>query len=112
MFQINLRSQRSIYEQIIDNIKETIINYGDGKQITLPGYLDIGIFDTMKDHFVAFCGAAVFCCFLLPYLRSKGKNKVAAALVPVRHDWKAEPAVLRAVIAQKFASLEKNKEDK
>ncbi|MBQ1895805.1 MAG: hypothetical protein II473_04060 [Clostridia bacterium] len=96
----------------VKDIESTVINLADGNKIVLDGYLDIGIWDTMKDHFVAFAGAAVFCIFLVAYLKTKGNNKLAATLVPVRHDWKAEPPVVRAALAKKLLRTEKTTEDK
>lgn len=41
----------------VENIKETAVN---GQSLGLNGYLDIGLYDTMKDLFVNFIGAVVF----------------------------------------------------
>ncbi len=50
---------------ILKNIGKTVIydNEGNPMQIIDGGYLDIGINDTMKDLFVNFIGAVVFCLF-------------------------------------------------
>lgn len=50
---------------ILKNIGKTVIYDNDGNtmQIIDGGYLDIGINDTMKDLFVNFIGAVVFCLF-------------------------------------------------
>ena len=50
---------------ILKNIGKTVIYDNDGNtmQIIDGGYLDIGINDTMKDLFVNFIGALVFCLF-------------------------------------------------
>ncbi len=48
----------------------------------LGGYLDIGIVDTMKDLIVNFVGAVVFSVVGVLYLKSKGKGKLAASLIP------------------------------
>ena len=89
----------------INNITSTVINVKDGDPITLNGYLDIGILDTMKDSLVAFAGVVVFCIFLILFLKSKGKNKVAATLVPGYRDWKEEPAETQAALAKWFINL-------
>lgn len=59
----------------IPNIQEILIN---GQELGLGGYLDIGIIDTMKDLFVNFIGAMVFCVTGFFYARSKGKQQTAA----------------------------------
>ena len=40
-----------------ENIKETAVN---GQSLGINGYLDVGLYDTMKDLFVNFVGAVVF----------------------------------------------------
>lgn len=47
----------------IPEIRETIINTADGSTYTVPGYLDIGLTDTMGDLFVNFLGALTFSIF-------------------------------------------------
>ena len=44
----------------IDDIKETIIVTESGDVYTIPGYLDIGLRDTMDDLLVNFIGATIF----------------------------------------------------
>lgn len=79
----------SMHPFAVSNIKSTIINYADGQTLTINGYLDIGITDTIKDLAVAFIGSFVFCIFLLAYLKTNGNNKVAKLLVPVKREGKA-----------------------
>ena len=59
---------------IIDGIKDVIIN---GESLGVGGYLDIGLYDTMKDLIVNFIGAAVFSVIGFFYTKYKGKNKGA-----------------------------------
>ena len=61
----------------IKNIDKTIIYDTNGQELAIieNGYLDIGINDTMKDLFVNFIGAIVFCIFGYFYLTEKNKNK-------------------------------------
>lgn len=88
----------------IDNIKSVIIDsYG-----VLPAYIDIGLYDTMKDLFVAFLGAVIFCIFLVPYLKSHGQNKLVASLIPVKRNWKENPPKLEV----EFEKLKQEKEEK
>ena len=58
----------------IKNIDDVIIVHSDGTEesLGLGGYLDIGIIDTMKDLFVNFIGAVVFC--ILGYLYIKNRD--------------------------------------
>lgn len=52
--------------------------------VEIPGgYLDIGLYDTMKDMFVNFIGALVFSVFGFIYTKAKGKGKVAKQFIPV-----------------------------
>ena len=66
----------------VNNITETIIHTASGDTVTVPGgYLDIGILDTMKDLFVNFIGAIVFCTFGFAYLKLGDEKKVASKVV-------------------------------
>ena len=69
---------------LIDNIVDTIVVTGDGRQISLGlgGYLDIGILDTMKDLAVNFVGAVVFSFIGYFYVKSRGKGKFASRFIP------------------------------
>jgi hypothetical protein len=44
----------------IDGITKTIIYYGDGQTMTIDGYLDIGLLDTMHDMGICLIGSMVF----------------------------------------------------
>jgi hypothetical protein len=55
----------------IKNITTTVVN---GERLPIDGYLDIGLFDTMKDMFVNFIGALVFSIFGYFYEKGKGKK--------------------------------------
>lgn len=75
------QSQQVIHVQDIISTKiETAA--GEIYQIE-NGYLDVGILDTMKDLFVNFIGAIVFCIFGFIYLKSlqTGKKKKGASSV-------------------------------
>ena len=58
----------------LKNITKTEIYSDNGKTLTIidNGYLDIGLIDTMKDLFVNFIGAVVFC--ILGYLYIKNRD--------------------------------------
>ena len=65
------------------DIVQTTITCADGSQQVINGYLDIGLTDTIKDLFVNFIGAVVFSVIGWVYIRERGKNRIAAAFIPV-----------------------------
>lgn len=65
--------------KVIENIKAVSVN---GMDFGIDGYLDIGLFDTMKDLLVNFVGAAVFSIIGFIYVKSRGKNKLAKHFIP------------------------------
>ena len=67
----------------ITDITSVAVN---GRDLGLGGYLDIGLFDTMKDLLANFVGAAVFSVIGYFYVASRGKNKFASQFIPVRVD--------------------------
>ena len=62
---------------ILSGIEEVTVN---GVPLGLGGYLDIGLYDTMKDLFVNFIGAVVFSVFGYFYTKFRGKGKAAAVV--------------------------------
>lgn len=64
---------------VIEGIRETVVN---GRKLEIDGYLDIGLYDTMKDLFVNFIGAAVFSVIGYFYVKTRGKGKVANMFIP------------------------------
>ncbi len=87
----------------VDNIRKVVI---DGKAFPFEGYLDIGLYDTMKDLAVAALGAVIFCFFLIPYLKTKGKSKIASIFIPVRRNWVEEPAEVEVDLAKHIINLD------
>ena len=67
----------------IKGIRETKILLESGEVIVLNGYLDIGLIDTMKDLFVNFVGALIFCVFGFFYVKKRGKGYFAKQFIPV-----------------------------
>ncbi len=66
----------------IKGIEEVIIN---GEELGVGGYIDIGLYDTMKDMIVNFVGAAIFSACGFFYTKSKGyKKTIAQNFVPKR----------------------------
>ena len=68
----------------VKDIADVIIVHSDGSQQTLGlgGYLDVGLFDTMKDLFVNFIGAVVFSVIGYFYVKLEGKSKFASRFIP------------------------------
>lgn len=69
----------------IKDIEKTVIYSKDRSVTTIEnGYLDIGIIDTMKDLFVNFIGAIVFCGIGFLYIKNREKYQFAKNFVPVK----------------------------
>ena len=68
----------------IHDITDVIVVTADGAQhpLSLGGYLDIGILDTMKDLWVNFIGAVVFSILGYFYVKSRGKGWFARNFIP------------------------------
>ena len=63
----------------IDGIDKTILYDKEGNElVTLNGYLDIGLIDTMEDLTVNFIGAFVYSVFGYIYIINKEKGKFAS----------------------------------
>ena len=69
---------------VVRDIVDVILVKGDGTQqaLGLGGYLDLGIYDTMKDLFVNFIGAVVFSVIGYFFVKSRGKGKFARRFIP------------------------------
>ena len=63
----------------IDGITSVSVN---GQELGFNGYLDIGLYDTMKDLFVNFVGAVVFSTIGYFYIKRRGQGKLAKAFIP------------------------------
>ncbi len=63
-------------------ITSLIVNGEDWMEFP-GGYIDIGLIDTMKDLMVNFIGAIVFSVIGYFYVKTRGKGKLASALIPV-----------------------------
>lgn len=68
----------------ISGITDAIVILQDGSQrkLSVGGYLDIGLMDTMKDLLVNMIGAVVFSVFGYFYVKTKGKGRVAKMFIP------------------------------
>ena len=65
--------------QYVGGITDTVVN---GKSLGIPGYLDIGLHDTMEDLIVNFIGAVVFSIFGYFYIKHKGKGRFVHRFIP------------------------------
>ena len=63
-------------------IESLIVNGKDWMQFP-GGYLDIGLIDTMKDLLVNFVGAVIFSAIGFFYVKTRGRGKLAASLIPI-----------------------------
>lgn len=63
----------------ISGITSTAVN---GVDLGIDGYLDIGLYDTMKDLFVNFIGALVFSIIGYFYLRNSSHSRFARRFIP------------------------------
>lgn len=75
--QLDITSKNKVTK--IDGIDKTIIyDKNQNPLITIDGYLDIGLIDTMEDLIVNFIGAITFSIFGYFYITNKEKNKLAS----------------------------------
>ncbi|WP_243114496.1 hypothetical protein [Agathobaculum sp. Marseille-P7918] len=65
-----------------ETIQSLIVNGEDWMEFP-GGYLDIGLIDTMKDLQVNFIGAVAFSIIGYFYVKTRGKGKIAASLIPI-----------------------------
>lgn len=69
--------------QAYPDIVSTTFVTESGQVVTMPGYLDIGLFDTMKDLMINFIGAVIFSVIGYFYIKQRGKGKFASHFIPV-----------------------------
>lgn len=69
---------------VVRDIVDVILVHGDGSQqaLGLGGYLDLGIYDTMKDLFVNFIGAVAFSVIGFFFVKGRGKGRFARRFIP------------------------------
>ncbi len=81
---------------VVDGIESVIITFADGREaLVLPGYIDLGIADTMYDMIVAAIGSFVFCAIELIALvkRNKHAKFISESFVPKRRESVSEAAI-------------------
>ena len=67
----------------VRDIVRTTIETADGETIVMPGYLDVGLVDTIKDMMVNFVGAVVFSTIGFFYVKYRGKGRIASQFIPI-----------------------------
>lgn len=82
VYSVRLDPERKNRAVILDKIVRAIITLEDGSEIVTDGYLDIGLVDTMKDLFVNFIGATVFCLIGFFTLQKKNRSPLAESFIP------------------------------
>lgn len=98
---------------VVKDIVNTTITTRSGEVTTIDGgYLDIGILDTMKDLFVNFIGAIVFCIFGFIYEKVGRKNKTAAMVVEGLKIQPASEEEIRQMEGNKQAAIDESKQKK
>ena len=98
---------------VVKDIVNTTITTRSGEVTVIDGgYLDIGILDTMKDLFVNFIGAIVFCIFGFIYEKVGRKNKTAAMVVEGLKIRPASEEEIRQMEGNKQAAIEESKQKK
>lgn len=100
---VNLDPENDNNAIYVDNIDKTVLYDDTGKIVAIidNGYLDIGINDTMKDLFVNFIGALVFCIFGYFYLKYDKNNGVIVNFVPVKGRRKLSRSIKRKLMIYK-----------
>ena len=68
----------------VNNIKETHIVKENGDVVTIEGYLDIGLSDTIEDLFVNFIGAFIFSVFGFLYVYNRDEKSFIKHFIPRR----------------------------
>ena len=98
---------------VVKDIVNTTITTRSGEVTVIDGgYLDIGILDTMKDLFVNFIGAIVFCIFGFIYEKVGRKNKTAAMVVEGLKIRPASEEEIKQMEGNKQAAIEASKQKK
>ena len=67
----------------LEQVVQSTIITADGEAMIVEGYLDIGLLDTMKDLFIDFAGAFLFCVFGYFYSSNSKKGRIAKQFVPM-----------------------------
>ncbi len=81
---------------VVSGIESVVITFSDGREaLVLPGYIDLGIADTMYDMIMAAVGSFVFCAieFIALVKRNKHAKFISESFVPKKRESVAEAAI-------------------
>lgn len=67
---------------VLVNVSGVVINSAKGDSLELTKYLDIGLYDTMKDLIVNFIGAVVFSTLGYIGIKNRENGRIVSSLVP------------------------------
>ena len=67
---------------VVNNIVRTVIETADGQTYEIPGYIDVGLHDTMKDLIVDSIGALIFSIIGFFYERQHLFSHLAEVFIP------------------------------
>lgn len=91
---------------MIRDIQDVTVN---GESLGLGGYLDIGLYDTMKDLLVNFVGAVVFSVIGYFYIKKKGSGRMAKRFIP---SLKKKDADFLQIVEMEAAKMETGNKEK
>ncbi len=106
---------------VVNGIESVVITFSDGREaLVLPGYIDIGIADTMYDMIVAAIGSFVFCAieFVALVKRNGRAKRISESFVPKKRESESEAAIddivsgIESEFAEKAKALVNEKRNK
>ena len=80
VYSVDLNKENTLVR--VKDIEKTEIYSKDGSKTTIKGYLDVGLYDTIKDMFVNLLGAAFFSIIGYLYIKNRDKYKFVERLIP------------------------------
>ncbi len=80
VYSVDLNKENTLVK--VKDIEKTEIYSKDGNKTTIKGYLDVGLYDTIKDLFVNLIGAAFFSVIGYLYIKNRDKYKFVERLIP------------------------------
>ncbi len=98
----------------VKGIQEVSVLLENGERVTLSGYLDVGLFDTMEDLAVNFVGALVFSVIGYFFVKQRGRGRFASRFIPVLDetvDRKGTSGEIYEALAETHAETMAQKED-